>query len=137
MVISFISCIFFRTEPAISFFFKFVSLSCFEIYTNGSCLRVFSCWVDMPSCWWVLILLEGLNSARRTMVPGKKRLRNKGELVSLLQGGCANPLRGYLYWFSNNLLAVGVILLRIIFKEISQKQWVQWDMETWNLPNKY
>lgn len=56
------------------------------------------------------------------MVPGKKRLGNKGEPVSLLEGGCANSLRGYLYCFSNNLFAVGVILLRIIYKAISQKQ---------------
>lgn len=31
------------------------------------------------------------------MVSGKKRRKNKGEPVSLLEGGCANPLWEYLY----------------------------------------
>lgn len=55
-------------------------------------------------------------------MPGKKRLGNKEEPVSLLEGGSANPLWGYLYCFSNNLFAVGVILLRKIYKAISHKQ---------------
>lgn len=56
------------------------------------------------------------------MVPGEKRLGNKGQPASLLEGGSANPLWGYLYCFSNKLFAVGVILLKITYKAISHNQ---------------
>lgn len=58
------------------------------------------------------------------MVPGKKRLGKKGEPVSLLEGDSTNSLWGYPCCFSNKLFAVRVILLKIIYKAFSHKQWV-------------
>lgn len=55
-------------------------------------------------------------------MPGKKRVGNKGEPVSLLEGDSANPLWGYPCCFSNNLFGVRVILLKIIYKAFSHKQ---------------